>query len=60
MTGLLFYFIYQPDIGILDVLLQSVVLGAYSMVWLGNEKTAIYAIIAMSQWQGFGLSLIHI
>ena len=56
VTGLLFYFIYQPDIGILDVLLQSVGLGSYSMVWLGNEKTAIYAIIAMSQWQGFGYS----
>ena len=26
------------------------------MPWLGDEHTAIYAIIAMSQWQGFGYS----
>lgn len=56
VTGLLFYFIYQPNIGILDALLTAVGLGEYSRAWLGNEHTAIYAIIAMSQWQGFGYS----
>ncbi|PZX56446.1 carbohydrate ABC transporter membrane protein 1 (CUT1 family) [Cereibacter changlensis] len=56
VTGLLFYFIYQPDIGILDGLLQMLNLGEWSRVWLGDERTAIYAIIAMSQWQGFGYS----
>lgn len=56
VTGLLFYFIYQPDIGILDALLTWAGLGHWSRVWLGDERTAIYAIIAMSQWQGFGYS----
>ncbi|HEY0276411.1 MAG TPA: sugar ABC transporter permease [Paenirhodobacter sp.] len=56
VTGLLFYFIYQPNIGILDGLLQMAGLGAWSRAWLGDETTAIYAIIAMSQWQGFGYS----
>jgi raffinose/stachyose/melibiose transport system permease protein len=56
VTGLLFYFIYQPDIGLLDALLKWVGLGALVMPWLGNEHSAIYAIIAMSQWQGFGYS----
>lgn len=56
VTGLLFYFIYQPDIGILDGLLTMVGLGHLSRVWLGDEQTAIYGIIAMSQWQGFGYS----
>lgn len=56
VTGLLFYFIYQPGLGILDGLLTELGLGHLSRVWLGDASTAIYAIIAMSQWQGFGYS----
>ncbi|TIM11115.1 sugar ABC transporter permease [Mesorhizobium sp.] len=54
VTGLLFYFIYQPQIGLLDAVLARLGLGQLVQPWLGNEHTAIYAIIAMSQWQGFG------
>jgi raffinose/stachyose/melibiose transport system permease protein len=56
VTGLLFYFIYQPDIGLLDALLHGMGLDALMRPWLGDEQTAIYSIIAMSQWQGFGYS----
>jgi len=56
VTGLLFYFIYQPDIGLLDALLKQIGLSELMRPWLGDEHTAIYAIIAMSQWQGFGYS----
>jgi raffinose/stachyose/melibiose transport system permease protein len=56
ITGLLFYFIYQPDIGLLDAVLKSSGLESLMRPWLGDETTAIYAIIAMSQWQGFGYS----
>lgn len=56
VTGLLFYFIYQPDIGLLDSALTHIGLADWSRAWLGEEGTAIYAIVAMSQWQGFGYS----
>ncbi|WP_246008350.1 carbohydrate ABC transporter permease [Afifella aestuarii] len=56
VTGLLFYFIYQPKIGLLNAALENVGLGLLIQSWLGSEHTAIYAIIAMSQWQGFGYS----
>jgi raffinose/stachyose/melibiose transport system permease protein len=56
VTGLLFYFIYQPNLGLLDGALKFLGLEQLSIPWLGNEHTAIYAIIAMSQWQGFGYS----
>lgn len=56
VTGLLFYFIYQPDMGLLDAVLRAAGLDALMRPWLGDEGTAIYAIIAMSQWQGFGYS----
>lgn len=56
VTGLLFYFIYQPQIGLLDAVLDGLGLHALVLPWLGSEHSAIYAIIAMSQWQGFGYS----
>ncbi|TPL83602.1 sugar ABC transporter permease [Mesorhizobium sp. B2-3-12] len=56
VTGLLFYFIYQPDIGLLNAGLRRIGLEQLIQPWLGSEHTAIYAIIAMSQWQGFGYS----
>ena len=58
VAGLLFYFIYQPQTGMLNVFLDNVGLGQFSQAWLGHEGTAIFAIIAMSQWQGFGYSVL--
>jgi raffinose/stachyose/melibiose transport system permease protein len=58
VAGLLFYFIYQPQTGMLDVFLTNVGLGQYAQAWLGHENTAIFAVIAMSQWQGFGYSVL--
>lgn len=56
VTGLLFYFLYQPDVGLLDAGLNAIGLGSLSQPWLALEDTAIFGIIAMSQWQGFGYS----
>ncbi|WP_461172850.1 sugar ABC transporter permease [Arthrobacter sp. Z1-9] len=54
VAGLLFYFIYEPRMGILNAALETVGLGSFAQAWLGQENTAIFGIIAMSQWQGFG------
>lgn len=51
---LLFSFIYHPQIGLLNNLLDSVGLGSLTRQWLGSSKTAIFAVIAMSQWQSTG------
>ncbi len=39
--------IYDPNIGALNSLLRSVGLDSWTRVWLGNEKTALWAIIFM-------------
>lgn len=54
VAGLLFYFVYEPNIGLLNHVLDTVGLAEYARSWLGQESTAMFAIIAMSQWQGFG------
>ncbi|MEU6730944.1 sugar ABC transporter permease [Nonomuraea wenchangensis] len=56
VAGLLFYFIYEPNLGPLNHALKAVGLPELAQAWLGQESTAMAAIIAMSQWQGFGYS----
>lgn len=56
VAGLLFYFMYEPNMGMLNAILDAVGLGQLAQPWLGQGSTAMVAIIAMSQWQGFGYS----
>lgn len=54
VIALLFSFIYNPQIGLLNSFLELIGLESLQKPWLGNPKTAIYAVIAMSQWQSVG------
>ncbi|WP_084961752.1 carbohydrate ABC transporter permease [Thermoactinospora rubra] len=56
VAGLLFYFVYEPNLGLLNNALEAAGLGGLAQPWLGQESTAMHAVIAMSQWQGFGYS----
>lgn len=51
-VGLMFTFIYEPNLGFINNVLKALSLPTHS--WLGDSKTAIYSIIAMSQWQFTG------
>ncbi|OLS39049.1 MULTISPECIES: carbohydrate ABC transporter permease [Alkalihalophilus] len=54
VIALLFGFIYNPQMGLLNSFLELVGLDHLAMPWLGNATTSIYAVIAMSQWQSIG------
>ncbi|WP_282154526.1 carbohydrate ABC transporter permease [Cytobacillus gottheilii] len=54
VIALLFGFIYNPQIGILNSFLELIGLEGLAKPWLGNSTTSIYAVIAMSQWQSIG------
>ncbi|MEH7116476.1 sugar ABC transporter permease [Neobacillus vireti] len=54
VTGLLFSFIYNPQIGLLNKALDVIGLGQYTTGWLGESGTAFYAVAAMGQWIGLG------
>ena len=58
VVGILFTFIYNPEFGLLNAVLELVGLESWTHAWLGEESTAIWSIIAMSQWQGIGYSAI--
>ncbi|MBG9447980.1 ABC transporter permease [Cytobacillus firmus] len=54
VIALLFSFIYNPDIGLLNSLLALLGLEEWTRAWLGQSETAIFAVIAVSQWQSIG------
>ena len=54
VIALLFSFIYNPQMGLLNSFLELIHLEELAKPWLGNAETAIYSIIAMSQWQSIG------
>lgn len=57
-VGLMFYFIYHPTAGLLNGLINLMGAHNFSFPWLGNAKTAIFAIIGMSQWQWTGYDML--
>ncbi|RNB87167.1 sugar ABC transporter permease [Brevibacillus fluminis] len=54
VVGLMWQFIYNPDVGLVNGALRGVGLADWVHAWLGDSQTAIYAVIAVSQWQYTG------
>lgn len=54
VVGLLWQLLYNPDIGLINSALKAIGQNEWVNAWLGNSKTAIYAIVAVSQWQYTG------
>lgn len=54
VIGVLWTLLYQPSLGLIAQGMESVGLGGYARAWLGEEQTALFAVIAVSQWQWMG------
>lgn len=59
IIGLLFTFIYEPK-GLLNGILRAVGLDNLAKGWLGDANTAIFAVIAESQWRNIGYTMLFI
>lgn len=57
VIGILFNFIYNPEVGLLNGFLKAIGLGEWARGWLGDPKTAIFAVIGVSQWQSLGYTV---
>lgn len=53
-VGMLWSFIYEPSIGLLNRVLEMIGRTDWTRAWLGDEKTAMMSVIMMSQWQNMG------
>jgi raffinose/stachyose/melibiose transport system permease protein len=58
VAGILFSFLYNPQIGLVNRMLEAVGLESWRHSWLGEPGTAMGSIIAMSQWQSIGYTAI--
>lgn len=58
VSGILFSFIYNPQIGLLNSALSAIGLDSWTHAWLGEQGTAMWSIIGMSQWQSFGYTAV--
>lgn len=58
VAGILFSFLYNPQIGLLNRALGALGLESWQHSWLGEPGTAMWSIIAMSQWQSIGYTAI--
>nr|WP_209123704.1 sugar ABC transporter permease [Alkalihalobacillus sp. BA299] len=54
VIALLFDFFYNPQVGLLNKFLEGIGLENLTRAWLGETGTAIYSVIAVSQWQSIG------
>lgn len=58
VAGVLFSFLYNPRYGLVNAALDAVGLGHLGRAWLGEESSAIWSVIAMSQWQSIGYTAV--
>lgn len=58
VAGMLFQFLYDPNIGLVNRFLGAIGLASWEHAWLGSPGTAIWGIITMSQWQSFGYTTV--
>lgn len=58
ITGLIFAFVYEPDIGILNNLFGAIGLESLQKAWLTNQSTALNCILFVSAWKQVGLTMV--
>ncbi|AZK46326.1 carbohydrate ABC transporter permease [Paenibacillus lentus] len=58
VIGMIWQYIYHPQIGILNFLLESLGLESWKLQWLSDNKIAIYSLLPPLIWSFVGLYLI--
>ena len=52
--------LYHPSYGMLNRIIQAFGAANFELAWLGNPNTAIWAVIWIMIWQGFGWALLFL
>ncbi|MEX1126574.1 MAG: sugar ABC transporter permease [Acidimicrobiia bacterium] len=61
VVAVLWGFVYNPDFGLLNSALDTVDLGAFTNIWLGDTRTALIAVSVVSGWvfAGFYMAIFY-
>ncbi|MCM3766047.1 carbohydrate ABC transporter permease [Neobacillus niacini] len=54
VVGLLWQLLYNPEVGLVNGALKAIGQAEWGRSWLGDSEVAIYAVVAVSQWQYTG------
>ena len=60
VIGQLWLKIYNPDYGVLNVFLRSIGLENLAKIWLGDKKTALWAVFVPTLWQYVGYHMLRL
>jgi ABC-type sugar transport system permease subunit len=58
IVGMIWTFVYEPRLGILNLALRGIGLGELSTAWLAEPNTALLSIIVAASWQHVGLCMV--
>jgi raffinose/stachyose/melibiose transport system permease protein len=58
VVGLIWTWIYQPDLGLLNQILVALGLKAFTRNWLSDPQIAIYPVIVAATWNAVGLPML--
>ena len=58
IAGMIWTFIYEPTVGVLNLFLRLLGQDQLATAWLANPKTALLAVIVAAAWQHTGLCMI--
>lgn len=58
VAALLWRFLYDPQLGLINALLQAVGIAEGGVGWLADPSTAMFAVIVAAVWKGFPFSTV--
>jgi len=58
VIAVIWSWVYEPNLGILNTFLRAIRLGFLSKAWLANQSTALFSIIIAASWQLTGYSMV--
>ena len=58
IVGMLWSYVYNPQIGLLNGLLDAIGLDGLQRTWLGDPAVILWAIVAVAVWSGVGFYMV--
>jgi len=58
IVGILWSYVYHPNVGLLNGVLGAVGLSSLERAWLGNPTTILWAIVAVAVWSSVGFYMV--
>lgn len=58
IVGMLWGYVYNPQIGLLNGILRTIGLGGLTRAWLGDPAAILWAITAVAVWAGVGFYMV--